>query len=173
MRLTRGLTIRNVLYLMLMIVTFYCGYNNIQLELYFKSSTVSNLTVTKEISPILLSPEVHWGTDYERQLNTESFVQNSSAIHKKLIGTHVVEKVQQTVHVSSQDVSDASEITELSSKESQHITYSTEKTATLSTMPKQQPDLDQGLGGYILPFSVYEEQTNGAKNLWQLQIWAN
>ena len=26
--------------------------------------------------------------------------------------------------------------------------------------------------GYILPYSIYEEQTNGANNLWQLQIWA-
>ena len=26
--------------------------------------------------------------------------------------------------------------------------------------------------GYILPYSVYEEQTNGANSLWQLQIWA-
>ncbi|XP_065907342.1 uncharacterized protein [Dysidea avara] len=27
--------------------------------------------------------------------------------------------------------------------------------------------------GYILPFTIFEEQTNGAKNLWQLQILAN
>ena len=26
--------------------------------------------------------------------------------------------------------------------------------------------------GYILPYSIFEEQTNGASNLWQLQIWA-
>ena len=26
--------------------------------------------------------------------------------------------------------------------------------------------------GYILPYSIYEEQTNGANSLWQLQIWA-
>ena len=26
--------------------------------------------------------------------------------------------------------------------------------------------------GYILPYSIYEEQTNGANNLWQLQLWA-
>ena len=26
--------------------------------------------------------------------------------------------------------------------------------------------------GYILPYSIYEEQTNGAKNLWQLQVFA-
>ena len=26
--------------------------------------------------------------------------------------------------------------------------------------------------GYILPYSIYEEQTNGANNLWQLQVWA-
>ena len=25
---------------------------------------------------------------------------------------------------------------------------------------------------YILPYSIYEEQTNGANNLWQLQLWA-
>ena len=27
-------------------------------------------------------------------------------------------------------------------------------------------------GGYIFPYSIYEEQTNGAKNLWQLQVFA-
>ena len=26
--------------------------------------------------------------------------------------------------------------------------------------------------GYILPYSIWEEQTSGANNLWQLQIWA-
>ena len=32
---------------------------------------------------------------------------------------------------------------------------------------------DQNARGYILPFTIFEEQTNGAKNLWQLQILAN
>ena len=30
----------------------------------------------------------------------------------------------------------------------------------------------QGLHGHILIYSNYEEQTNGARNLWQLQMWA-
>ena len=31
---------------------------------------------------------------------------------------------------------------------------------------------DKKSKGYILPYSIYEEQTNGANNLWQLQVWA-
>ena len=31
---------------------------------------------------------------------------------------------------------------------------------------------DKKSRGYILPYSIYEEQTNGANNLWQLQVWA-
>ena len=31
---------------------------------------------------------------------------------------------------------------------------------------------DQSSQGYILVYSSYEEQTNGARNLWQLQMWA-
>ncbi|XP_065904232.1 uncharacterized protein [Dysidea avara] len=32
---------------------------------------------------------------------------------------------------------------------------------------------EQGSHGHILIYSNYEEQTNGARNLWQLQMWAN
>ena len=35
------------------------------------------------------------------------------------------------------------------------------------------PSSYQNAHGYILPFTIFEEQTNGAKNLWQLQILAN
>ena len=35
----------------------------------------------------------------------------------------------------------------------------------------EQSPTPQG-GGYIFPYSIYEEQTNGAKNLWQLQVFA-
>ena len=67
--------------------------------------------------------------------------------------THMVENIGPTT-VSSQGVSNANEVT---GKESQRATS------------MQQSDKSDG---YILPFFVNEEQTNGAKNLWQLQIWA-
>ena len=31
---------------------------------------------------------------------------------------------------------------------------------------------DKETVGYILPYSIWEEQTSGANNLWQLQVWA-
>ena len=34
------------------------------------------------------------------------------------------------------------------------------------------PITDKESKGYILPYSIYEQQTNGANNLWQLQLWA-
>ena len=37
---------------------------------------------------------------------------------------------------------------------------------------KPAPKLSSTSEGYILPYSIFEEQTSGAKNLWQLQIFA-
>ena len=41
---------------------------------------------------------------------------------------------------------------------------------TNTTIKPHIPDIKSK--GYILPYSIFEEQTNGASNLWQLQIWA-
>ena len=43
-------------------------------------------------------------------------------------------------------------------------------TNTVTTVKPLTPDIKSK--GYILPYSIFEEQTSGASNLWQLQIWA-
>lgn len=85
-------------------------------------------------------------------------VRSSNAPHKTTEEVLVGKETQPTI-------SDVNEVNELSSQESQRVTYS--RNTLLEQKPVQEPK------GYILPFSVNEEQTNGAKNLWQLQIWAN
>ena len=120
-------------------------------ELKNLSTAKSPKTVTSSTNQTLA--QMQWGT--ERQLST----QDSISDHKIQMETHIVEPT--TVSSPQQGVSDAKEITGLHNKESQYVTSQT---------PMQQ--LDEESSGYILPFFVYEEQTNGAKNLWQLQIWA-
>ena len=79
--------------------------------------------------------------------------------HDIQVETYTVEKVQPTtVHVPSQGLSIANEETAL-------------PTGSQHAGPVLQSDKESV--GYVLPFFVNEEQTNGAKNLWQLQIWAN
>ena len=48
--------------------------------------------------------------------------------------------------------------------------HSPDPVANMTPVGSHIPDKEQK--GYILPYSVYEEQTNGANNLWQLQVWA-
>ena len=139
--------------MILTIVGIYCGRIIInQSEPYFRITTSSlEQTRTFKNPASQLPNQVLWVT--ERELNT----QNSSSVHNIQVETHMVEKIQPTT-VSQDAVSNASEVTGLPTKESQHATS------------MRQSDESKG---YVLPFFVNEEQTNGAKNLWQLQIWAN
>ena len=42
----------------------------------------------------------------------------------------------------------------------------------VTSAPTEAHTADKESKGYILPYSIFEEQTNGANNLWQLQLWA-
>ena len=56
------------------------------------------------------------------------------------------------------------------SEELNHHEFIPPESATPVTVaPEQLPTPEEG---YLLPYSIYEEQTNAAKNLWQLQIFA-
>ena len=133
------LTIKVSLYLLLIIVALYCG-----------NKLINRIAPRFRISTSLQKPSpLLWDN---------LTVRSSSDPHKITEEIRIVKEIQPTI-------SDVKEINELSSQESQHVSYSTNR------LLEQQPG--QETKGYILPFSVNEEQTNGAKNLWQLQIWAN
>jgi len=53
-------------------------------------------------------------------------------------------------------------------------TTSTQSTGMKDVVPSDKTTRDQGdwSNGHILVYSSFEEQTNGARNLWQLQMWA-
>ena len=146
--------IKSFLYVTLAIGCFCCGIIIINRSVwYFSISTRSNLTAVVRPS-ILLNQEF---LDTKRQTTT----QNSISQHD----IHQTETymVQQNPTSSQGWISgaDAIQVAGLPTKRSQH---------TSSEVPMLQSH--QESDGYILPFSVFEEQTNGAKNLWQLQIWA-
>ena len=147
--------IKSFLYVTLAISCFKCGRIIINHSVvYFSISTRSNLTAL--VRPSLLNQEL-WNT--KRQVTTEnsiSLLHNN--MHQAKTGMHMV---QQNSTSSQGWVPEADEVTGLPTKQSQH-------TASEVSMQQSHQESD----GYILPFSVMEEQTNGAKNLWQLQIWA-
>ena len=137
-------TIKVLVYLILTTVTVYCANELInRMASHFRISTS---LLQKQDRDLVKKPS------------------DSSAIHK-MIEEIRVGTTETPLTVLSQDVSDVNEVNEFPSQESQHVTYSTNR--LLEQQPVQESE------GYILPFSVNEEQTNGAKNLWQLQIWAN
>ena len=137
-------TIKVLVYLILTTVTVYCANELInRMASHFRISTS---LLQKQDRDLVKKPS------------------DSSAIHK-MIEEIRVGATETPPIVLSQDISDVNEVNEFPSQESQHVTYSTNR--LLEQQPVQESE------GYILPFSVNEEQTNGAKNLWQLQIWAN
>ena len=58
----------------------------------------------------------------------------------------------------------------VSSEELNHHEFMPTDSATPATVAPEQSTTPEE--GHILPYSIYEEQTNAAKNLWQLQIFA-
>ena len=85
-------------------------------------------------------------------------------IHSKL---HINEVLtRKTMAVITKQLNNNVSRSEVKHNTNIHIVHSA-KPAIVS--PKQ---LSPPKEGYILPYSIYEEQTNGAKNLWQLQVFA-
>jgi len=154
-----GSIVKVVFYFILTVVGVYCGYLIMKHYSLTLSQTVSTVVTKLERQKHHIN-QVFLGTEGQ-----SDGTQNLSSINKTLVGTQETSKTQSAARLRLQPVQDLSEVIEFSSKESQHTTAIGMKT------PKSQPDKESQ--GYILPYSIFEEQSNGAKNLWQLQIWAN
>ena len=135
----------NAAIVILLIVTLLSVY-------IFYSSDTSSLISDFNESPL----------DHTKMLHTTL---KRYSIHSNL---HINEVTRKTMKVVSKQLNSnvVDSNSELKHTTNTNIVHSLKH---VIVSPKQSPFPKEG---YILPYSIYEEQTNGAKNLWQLQVLA-
>ena len=134
----------------LFVITFissylYCCYstkNIFLLDIFNRNSETNSVSITYSLNQVYLLRENYLPRDTNRMPFTPKV------------------REEETL----EDISKNTTVTRV-------LQYSHNPVSVTNTTIKQHiPDIKSK--GYILPYSIFEEQTNGASNLWQLQVWA-